>query len=177
MTQRDIMSVVLTGLVIAGVVSAQTKPSIEGVWKISGGAFPEGSPLPAAATPTPEQRQAAKPQPSLIIFTKGYYSQMYVMGGTPRPVVPLPKDRRHATDAEKQALYDMWQPFTANAGTYSVSGSTLSLTPTVSKNETGMTGQRSVTWELKFDDPDTVWMIPTGPRAVIEPRLRLSRVE
>jgi hypothetical protein len=170
------MSFVLLCLVIPSILSAQGNRSLEGVWEISGGRFPQGSPL-VDSTLTQEQRQAIQPQPSVIIFTKGYYSQMYVMGGTPRPSVPLPADRRHATDAEKQALYDMWQPFTANAGTYEVSGSTLTLRVSVAKNVSAMTGQTPVTWTLEFDDPSTVWLIPMGVRAAIEPRLRLSRVE
>jgi hypothetical protein len=71
----------------------------------------------------------------------------------------------------------MWQPFTANAGTYEVSGSTLTLRVSVAKNVSAMTRQTPVTWNLEFDDPDTVWLIPTGVSAAIEPRLKLSRVE
>jgi hypothetical protein len=67
----------------------------------------------------------SNPQPSLAIFTRGYYSAVVVTGTQPRAAVAPPKDPQNLTDAEKIARYEQWGPFIAIAGTYEIKGSTL----------------------------------------------------
>jgi hypothetical protein len=95
---------------------AQTKSPIEGVWKI----------VEVTETSNPADKDAttnSSPQPGLIIFTKGYYSQLAVRGSQPRASVEAPKDPMNLTDAEKIARYEQWGPFTANSGSYEIRGS------------------------------------------------------
>jgi hypothetical protein len=64
------------------------------------------------------------PQPSLIIFSRGYYSEVFVRGEKPRAEVAPAKDPQNLTDEEKIARYEQWRQFAANAGTYQIKGST-----------------------------------------------------
>ena len=76
-------------------------------------------------------KQAA--QPSLYIFTKKYYSIIYVSSDGPRAAV---------TDITKMAAEDMKKTFVdsfvANAGTYEFKGGKLTVHPSVAKNPSYM---------------------------------------
>jgi hypothetical protein len=110
-------------LLATSVASAQTKTPLEGVWKIAEVIFPDTSPFVQPSDP----RTNSNPEPSLIIFTRRYYSRLNIEGQGPRPPVTRPKDPQKPTDAEKIALYEQWRPFTATAGTYEIRRSTLIL--------------------------------------------------
>jgi hypothetical protein len=47
----------------------------------------------------------------------------------------------------------------------------------VAKNVEVMTRGTSVAFEIRVDDPNTIWMIPIGESAKTEPRNKLSRLE
>lgn len=118
-------------LLVPGAAFAQPKPaasSIEGVWRIT-----------SIVTTGANAATNNKPQQSVYIFTKGYYSVLSVNGTTPRPKVAAAKDPAKLTDTEKLARFEQWNPFTANAGTYQITGTALTRRPTVAKNETVMT--------------------------------------
>jgi hypothetical protein len=168
---RGFLAGVICLLAVADVV-AQRAPSIEGVWKITQRIVPAGNPRTGGVAVTQDH-----PQPNLLIFSKRYYSEMIVMGGQRRPAAAPPANPLQVTDAEKIAFYNQWRPFTANAGTYNVAGSTLVRRPIVAKNVDVMTRGSAIPAELKFEDPDTVWLIPTGEFATTEPRLKLTRLE
>lgn len=93
--------------------------NLEGAWKVT-----------SVVTP---QQKFASPQPSLYIFTKKYYSIMRINGDVPRPV-SLSKD---PSALELQAMYG--PTFSANSGSYSVTGDVVTLTPIVAKYQ-GITG-------------------------------------
>ena len=76
----------------------------------------------------------ASPQPGMMIFSHGYYSNTAVPGDGPRTASPAPKNTAKLTDAEKLARFDEWGPVAAQAGTYEVKGGKLIRTPTVAKN-------------------------------------------
>jgi hypothetical protein len=158
-------------LAITAVV-AQRAPSIEGVWKIAQRITPAGNPRTGGVAVTQDN-----PQPNLLIFTQRYYSEMIVMGGQPRPVAAPPANAQQVTDAEKIAFYNQWRPFTANSGTYEVAGSTLVRRPIVAKNVDVMARGNGIPLELRFEDANTVWLIPAGEFATTEPRLKLTRLE
>ena len=88
-----------------------TANALEGVWQVT-------KVVQAGVVNT-------NPQPSLYIFSRGYYSALRVNGGEPRVQAPAPKDPAHLTDAEKIALYNEWAPYAASAGTYEVKGNTM----------------------------------------------------
>ena len=157
---------------LAAVDSAAQDPKktqLEGVWKVAEVVPPASSP---DAKPTP----ITSPQPGLLIFTKGYYSGMAVTASQPRTAAAPPKDPRNLTDAEKIALYDQWVPFIANAGTYEVKGSTLTLHVMVAKNPGMMTTESTVTWEFKLEG-NTFWLIPPADRATTAARVKFTRLE
>jgi hypothetical protein len=153
-------------------LGAQPRVSVEGVWRITERITRGGNPRADGV-----EVWQNNPRPSLLIFTNRYYSEIIEMGGAARSDVAAPADPQHLTDAEKIARYDQWRPFTANAGTYEISGSTLIRNPIVAKNAAVMTRGPVVSFEIRVDGPNTIWLIPTGDSAKTEPRNKLSRLE
>lgn len=156
-------------LLTTGAAFAQTKTPVEGVWKIVERIVPGTNPQAKGDTIT------YKNLPSLIIFTRGYCSQVYLSEDEARPRLPRPKDPQNLTDAEKIARYESWRPFFANAGTYEIKGSTLTVHSIVAKNANQMGGSHAV--EFKLEGPKTLWLIPPAEQSAIEPRIKLARVE
>ena len=148
----------------------QTKSPVEGVWRIVEVVMP-------GATPAEKGTTITSPQPSLIIFTRGHYSQLVLRGQQPRDAVAPAKDPQNLTDAEKLARFEEWRPLVANAGTYEVKGSTIVRRPIVAKRVEVMTSATPVTSEFKLEGTDTLWLTPTGDRAATDPRVKLTRVE
>ena len=62
-------------------------------------------------------------------------------------------------------------------GTYEMSGSMLIRHPTVAKNVDVMTRGSAIPFDVKFEDANTVWLIPGGDFASTEPRVKLTRLE
>ena len=167
-----LVSMVFVNLVAAGdsAVQEQKKTQLEGVWKVAEVVPPASS---ANEKPTP----VTSPQPGLLIFTKGYYSGMSVTAMQPRTAAAPPKDPSNLTDAEKIARYEVWAPFIANAGTYEVKGSTLTFHPMVAKSPDVMSSGSTITWELKPEGANTLWLIPPTERATTSPRVKFTRLE
>jgi hypothetical protein len=167
-----IVSLLLMGLVAAENSAARSQPKtqVEGVWKIAEVLMPSKNPAEKATSIT-------DPQPGLIIFTKGYYSSIAVRARQPRAAFAPAKDPANLTDAEKIARYEQWNPFSANSGTYEVKGSTLQMHPIVAKNVEVMTSGTPITWELKVEAPNTLWLIPSSDRAATEPQVKFTRLE
>jgi hypothetical protein len=151
-------------------VQGQTKTQVEGVWKVAEVLLPPEKPAEKGTT-------IANPQPGLIILTKGYYSLLAVRGSQPRAAFAPAKNPENLTDAEKIARYEQWNPFTANSGTYEVKGSTLQMHPIVAKSVDVMTSLTPITWEVKVEAPNTVWLIPASDRAATDPRVKFTRLE
>jgi hypothetical protein len=151
--------------------SAQAPNRLEGVWLIVERVTPAANPRAMGV-----EVVSINPQPGLIIFTRGHYSEVY-LGGPPRAVTPSPVEPLNLSDAEKIAKYEEWRPLTANAGTYEVSGSVLTRHPLVAKNVEVLTRPTRIPLELRFEDENTLWLMPMGERATVEPRTKLVRVE
>ena len=111
------LMIVLTVLLMTPVMgSAQ---SIQGVWRqvereVQGG-------------PNAGIQSGSQIQPSLLMYTEGYYSVTFVGGVEPRTTV----FSEEPTDAE---LVAVWQPFSSQAGTYELNGTTLTYTIHAAKN-------------------------------------------
>ena len=167
-----VVSMLLIGLVAAenSAVQSQTKTQVEGVWKLTELVMPSKNPAEKATSIT-------DPQPGLIIFTKGYYSSIVVRARQPRAAVAPAKDSANLTDAEKIARYEQWSAFTANSGTYEVKGSTVQMHPIVAKSVEVMTSGNAITWEVKVEAPNTLWLIPSSDKAATDPRVKLTRLE
>ena len=126
-------------LVFAGpmVGHSQQAPSLQGAWRVT-----------EVISTGPNASKS--PQPGLYLFTKRHYSIVSVGGTAPRKDPGAPADPTKLTDAEKLARYEVWDTLTANAGTYTVSGSTLTTQPLVAKNPSVMAGP-AATREFKID--------------------------
>ena len=168
----SVVVMLLLALVAAenSAVQGQTKIQVEGVWKLV-------EIVPAPKDPAEKPTSITDPQPGLIIFTKGYYSSMAVRARQPRAAVPAAKDPANLTDAEKIARYEQWSPFIANSGTYELKGSMLQMRAIVAKSVDVMTSATPLTWELKVEAPNTLWLIPPADRATTDPRLKFTRLE
>jgi hypothetical protein len=166
------VSMLLVSLVALGNAGGQDqkKTQLEGVWKVTEVLVPPSNPAEKATTVT-------SPQPGLLIFTRGYYSGMAVTADQPRAGFAPAKDPRNLTDAEKIARYEQWNPFLANAGTYEVKGTTLTMHAMVAKNQERMTSAATATFEIKLEGSNIFWLIPPPDRATTDPRVKFTRVE
>lgn len=118
---------------------AGTQPagtSLQGAWqtvKISiGGANP---------------REIAVVQPTayLTIFTAKHYSRTEIQTDAPRPLLP------DASKATADELRTVWGPVVAEAGSYDVSGNTLTLHPQASKSPAAMAPGAFIVCTFKVD--------------------------
>ena len=166
MKTRTVVAVALLMATASAVSRAQTAPSLQGVWRI------EESVVTGANAATNKD-----PQPSLYMFTKGHYSLMLVRGTAARKDFGTAKDPAKLTDAEKVARYEAWDPFTANAGTYSVTGNTLTLQPMVSKSPAVM-GGAPMKREFRIEG-NTLTLVgrSAAGQPVSQTTTRLTRVE
>ena len=105
---------------------------------------------------SPNGEKNTNPQPGLYIFTQKHYSIMLVTGTKPRPKYEA---ANKATDADKIATFDA---FTANSGTYTISGNVLKTRPLVAKNEFVMSGPEQES-EVKIDGNTLLLTAKGGP--------------
>jgi hypothetical protein len=141
-------------------------PSVEGVWRIS-----------EIVTTGANAATDASPQPSLVIFTDGHYSYLSVNGTSPRPEFAVAKDPAKLTDAEKIARFEQWNLFTGQAGTYEISGTTMTRRPLVAKNVAVMTTNPPIVSEFTLNG-DTLVLITKSAEGqpASETRTTLTRV-
>jgi hypothetical protein len=129
---------VVTSVLPMGLAGQPTQ--VEGAWWV-------------AEVSGPGPRVVTSPQPGLLLFTGRHYSYTFVTSETPRPPLPV-----GPTTAE--ALATIWNPFTANAGTFEISGETMTRRPLVAKDPSSMAP--GVFNEYLFHVvADTMWITPT----------------
>ncbi len=104
--------------------------AIDGAWKAVHVAF--------ASSDTSWARDNSNP--NITIFSNGYWSNTRINGNGPR--ADLPED---PTDEQR---LEAWRRFRGSAGTYTISGSTLSGTTLVAMNPNAMSGDN--TWSNEF---------------------------
>jgi hypothetical protein len=135
------MRAFLVAAAVVGVVSsasnvvisqnkANGSQSLEGVWKAT-----------AIEVTGANASVNANRQPSLVIYTKKYFSVITLDGSVPLPPrsqLTPPKDPNHLTDAEKLARYEAWLPVVAQSGTYEVNGNVLVQHRLISKDPGSM---------------------------------------
>ena len=154
--------VVLFAVVTLDAQTGERSP-LEGVWKVTHievtGADPSTN---------------ASPQPSQIIFTRGYYSINQINGATAR--TPLrPPEPGKATDAEKLQHFDHWNMFLGLAGTYTIKGNVLRLRPLVAMGQFLMDG-REISREFAIDGNTLrlVWRAGVPPSTHTQTLTRLE---
>jgi hypothetical protein len=126
-----------------GVEAQSSAAGLEGAWRVV-----------EVETTGPGARTVESPQPGLLLFTGRYYSYTFVTSDTPRP--PLP-----AGPATAEDLATLWNPFTANAGTFEVSGSTMTRRPLVAKSPDAMATGVFNQYSFQLSG-DTLWMTTTS---------------
>lgn len=167
------VTVLFIAIALATIVMAQggARGPLEGVWKVT-----EEVVTGASASST------ANPQPGLFIFTRTHYSMLRVARTQPRALFKAVDP----TNEEKIAAYDT---FTANSGTYEVTGTTLTTRPMVAKNPNFMAGGFDK-YQFRVDG-NTLWLtskstdinmrladrLVPGSGPVSETRRKLIRVE
>jgi hypothetical protein len=140
-------AVVTVGVAVLWAASSlegqQAAQDLEGAWRVT-----------EVVTTGPIGRTLSTPQPGLLLFTGDYYSYMFVTTDEPR-VVP---SRNFASVEE---MLDVWSPFTANAGTFEVSGNRMIRRPVVAKSPGTMV--RGTYNEYTFRlSADTLWVTTVG---------------
>lgn len=123
-------------LASAAVAFGQAKPSIQGVWRVTETVGGRGTASPTAKN--------AHPQPGLYIFTAKHYSLTRETGDKPRVA---------AKDLAKPSLAELQEQgrFAAQAGTYDVSGDTITFHRIVAYGIANMTTTLTGTSTFKLD--------------------------
>jgi len=142
-------------------LESQPATRLVGVWKV------------AEIVPPAGARQS-NPQPTMYLFTGRHYSHVSVTSPTPRPNYTGPDM------TEKQRL-EMWEPFSATAGTYDVRGNEFTIRPIVAKNPGFMVPGSFTTFEFVAEGNDIWIRASVGPGGPIPQaaanRVRLVRLE
>jgi hypothetical protein len=156
--------VALIGAMLASVHAEQTpaRVGVRGVWKVT-----------EVSVRRPGEAWTRTPSgASLYIFTEKHYSYTFAIGAGPRRL--FAGDPNSPTDAEKAGAYDS---FVAAAGTYGLSGSTLTFTAALHKNPNEMTGE-PLTYTIALEGDTLRMTIVNAPFAPgRERRIVLTRVE
>ena len=137
--------IVLIGVVLvagAAIAGQSRRSPIEGVWQ----AVEVNLTGPGARTIT-----IAEPRPNLMIATGTHYARVEVQAEGPRPVIA---DIAKASADELRAV---WGPFVGEAGTYDVSGSTLTMRPIAAKNPAAMVTGAFITYALRTEG-NVLWV-------------------
>ena len=153
-------------------LGGQSKPTIQGVWRAVEITVTNPNPPPG----TPGTGTHTSVQPELLIFTGKHYSRVADLAGQPRPTTPF-KVQGKPTLEELQAR---WGPFQAHAGTYEISGNTLTRRMLVAKSTTDQSKQYAFSDTIKLDG-NNLWLTETErPGAVKRPypdTIKYVRVE
>jgi Lipocalin-like domain len=148
----------------------QTKPSIQGVWRAVELTVTNPNPLPNAFP----KGTHTNIQPHLVIFTAKHYSLTADVAAEPRPTTPV-KEQGKPTLEELQSR---WGPFFANAGTYEISGDTVTQHVVVAKNPE-LQGKTVIRNTIKLEG-NNLWVTTVeGARGKVEnpPTVKYVRVE
>ena len=120
---------VVVGVLVVVTITAwgQTAPSIQGVWRRVEVTVTNPNPAPGALA----KGTHTNIQPGLLIFTGKHYSVQIDGAAKPRPSFKV------AAKPTAEEMSAASGPYTANSGTYEISGSTLTMRPMVAKNPDG----------------------------------------
>lgn len=143
-----VAAIVLTGLSLL----AQSKPSIQGVWRPVEVTITNPSTQPGLLT----KGTHTNLQPGLLIFTGKHYSSVIDTAATARPTTGFKVAGKPTAD-EMQA---QWGPLGANAGTYELTGTTLTRRAIVAKNPANQ-HQKIVTRSTIKLDGNNLWITTT----------------
>jgi hypothetical protein len=156
MSKRLLVVVAVLGLISVSLIG-QSKPSIQGVWRVVEVTITNPNPNPASLP----KGTHTNVQPALLIFTGKHYSGVTDTAAKPRPTTPF----KVAGKPTAEEMQSQWGPFNATAGTYELSGTTLTRQVMVAKNPANQ-GVKSFTRSTIKLDGNNLWItvieLPTG---------------
>ena len=161
MTKRFFVVVAVLAVIDARILG-QTKPSIQGVWRAVEVTVTNPNP-PAGPNARPKGTHTNL-EPNLLIFTGKHYSITSDIGVKPRPTMPVNEEGKPTLE-ELQAR---WGPFVANAGSYELSGDTLTLHIMVAKNPVLQAKGLTTRATVKLDDKNLWVTTLEGARGKVE---------
>jgi hypothetical protein len=140
--------------------AALTAQALEGAWRVT-----------KVVKTGPDAGVDTHPQPSLAIYSHGYFSVLRDNSPEPRKAAPMASHPGKLTDAEKLAKYEEWAPYSASGGTYEVKGDKIITHNIVAKQVAGATATEEAVI-VKFSG-DTLVLRPaptpfTTPGEVVE---------
>ena len=151
---RMLMVTALAVAIVTAVAPGQvarterSEPSIRGVWRnierVIPATDPENRVDPFGHVPVGTQTNV---QPGLLIITAKHYSRTTDTAVQPRPTTGYTV----AGTPTIEELQARWGPFAANAGTYELSGDTITLRALVSKEPRDQTGGRFARLRVRLD--------------------------
>ena len=124
-------------------VATVAAPPLEGAWAVA-----------EITTTGPDSAtlNIHAPQPGFILFTGRHYSLVRINTAAPRPALPP------ADSATVDALRAVWgNSFTAQAGTYEMVGSNITLIPLVAKNPAVMAAGSRTETQVRLEG-DSLWV-------------------
>ena len=125
----------------SGLESQQAQQGLEGAWRI-------------IEVVRPGTRTISAPQPGILLFTGSYYSHTLITGAGPRPDLPTGV-------VSSEDVLMVWNPFTANAGTFEISGSSMTRRPLVAKSPDTMAPGAFNEYTFRLS-ADTLWITTVG---------------
>lgn len=155
MTKHTLAFVVFAAFAVP--IAGQSPPSIQGVWRYAEVTIPASTKPGDRVDPfahVPVGTHGAT-QPGLLIVTERYYSRVTDTANEPRPATGY----AIADKPTVEELQARWGPFAANAGTYEVSGSTLTLHALVSKNARDQREGGFARLRIRVEG-NTLWLTP-----------------
>jgi hypothetical protein len=130
----------------AGLEAQTSVPGLDGAWRVI-----------EVVSSAPGARAISTPQPGLLLITGRYYSYTLINGDRPRP--DLPRGVPSAQD-----LLAVWNPFSANAGTFEITGDVMRRWAIVAKNPDTMAPDAFNEYTFRLS-ADTLWTTTVGTEA------------
>src|SRR5215207_1197080 len=137
MVKRTVLVLLIAGLLVSeGIAGEPKSPSLQGVWQAVEVTIPG---------PVKQTIMVPEPRPNLTMITVRHYSRMQVEGEGARSAVA------DVTKASADDLRAAWGPFSAEAGTYEITGNAITLRPIVAKNPAAMTPGAFTAWSFTLE--------------------------
>jgi hypothetical protein len=163
--KRIVAAVAVVLVASAWSLADAQSPSLQGAWRVT-----------QIVVTGANAASNRSPQPGLYVFTRQHYSIMTVNGTEPRKNFEAARDAAKLTDAEKIARYEAWNPFTANAGTYTVKGNVLTTKAMVAKNPAVMGTEGTREFRIEGNTLTLIQRAAAGQPAA-ETTTTLTRIE
>jgi len=133
---KSLVVVFVAAVLVLSVAGQQRMAGLAGAWRVT-----------EVTTTGPNGSTNSNLQPRLVLFTGTHYARVGVTAPNPRPL-PQP-----GTFVDDSLVLQQWGPFVADAGTYQVNGTEVTLRAIVAKNPAIMSsdGRFFVTYTFRIE--------------------------